>query len=108
MNLALGILTVKGKRQKSKSTLHTEDLIDDSVLGSNPADPGEVTQSRENEIREPVPTERSTEGKEEETVTRHLANLDFLLRRVQSSIESSVPKNSRPNKAFGLDNQGAS
>ena len=82
MSLALDVRTVEGKRQKPKTTLHTEDLIDDSVFGSNPADPGEVTQSRENEIRKPIPTERSTEGKEEETVTRHLANLDFLLRRV--------------------------
>ena len=62
------LLTVKCKRQQTKTTLHTKDLIDNSILGSDPTYPSKVAEGGEEKIRKPVPYERDAKGNHEETV----------------------------------------
>ena len=46
---------IEGKEAHSEPTLVTEELVDDDVFWSNPAYPGEVTESLEKITRKEVP-----------------------------------------------------
>jgi hypothetical protein len=65
--------TIEGEGQQPESTLHAKHLVDDGVLGGDPADPCKVTQGRKDEVGEPIPAERRKESEDEEVITRDLA-----------------------------------
>lgn len=62
-------LTIEGNWEKAKSAFHAENLVYNRAFRSSPTNKGEVTQSREDEVREPVITERSRERYEEKRIS---------------------------------------
>lgn len=66
------LLTVKGKGQQAHPALHAKYLVDNHVLWSNPANPGEIAKGGKYQVRKPVPHEASGKGVQKEVVARRL------------------------------------
>lgn len=56
-------------RATYKSTCVSEELIDNDIVGDDPADPVKVREGLENVVREPIPARRADEYVEEEAFT---------------------------------------
>lgn len=59
---------VKGNGHQAVAMLRAEDLVDDDVVGRDPADPGEDGQALEDPARKPVVAEGAAADDEEELV----------------------------------------
>jgi hypothetical protein len=68
-------LTIEGNRQQTHARAHSENLIDYFVVRLNPAREAEVTERREDKVREPIPTERYAACHSEESIARHLPSI---------------------------------
>lgn len=65
---------IEGDQGHTQSRDDTEELVDNDVLGGNPTDPGEVTESTEEIPRENVPDTTGEEYVEEEAFSGDTAS----------------------------------
>ena len=90
---------IEGKEAHSEPTLVTEELVDDDVFWSNPAYPGEVTESLEKITRKEVPRNTTEpdiceEPSARETPTGTHASIGSSMQSVE---ECAVNQIRRPN-----------
>ena len=71
----MGALTVKGNGKQSHTRAHSENLIDNLVVRLDPTGETEVTERREDEVREPIPAERNTANHSEEGIARDFPSI---------------------------------
>lgn len=88
----------------------TEELVDDDIVGGDPADPVEIREGAEDVAREEVPAEGTEEAVEEEAFTRDTtARTDTgVLLRVQRVEQGAGDEVGGPDHGRGLDEEAAS
>lgn len=95
---------VERQERHSQSLRNAEELVDDDVVGHNPAHPVESAQGGEDVAWEEVPDKGCQESVEEEALSRHLACSRCLL-VVQSREKGAVRQHRRPDHGSGPDDE---
>ena len=96
---------VESQEAHTKSSLVSEQLIDNNVIGSNPADPIKDTKSGKNISGEPEPDKTAKHDEKEETLSGHVLCLALPVAFVQCVEERRVDECSRPDHRGGPDEE---
>lgn len=93
---------IEGDQRHTQTGDDTEELVDNNVLGSNPANPGEVTEGTEEVAGEDVPDGTAEEHEEEEAFSGDTTSA------THTSILLSVEgvEQCASNKRIGPDHRG--
>lgn len=101
---------IKGEEAHTEPMRGTEQLVDDDVVGDDPADPAEVAEGGEEVAGDEVPGDRPGETDEEEAFAGHASTVTntSIVGRVQSVEKGACDEIGGPDHGWGLDEEPTS